>query len=135
MRILHETLPFSALKRLSRITFAKSYDFGLILGLETLYTSEISESDPEKTKTRNYCYFPSQIYEITWEIITKVFQKPLEGLQKSKYRAPRCMRAIKKANGTLHGNAFSEFCNPSSAGRRFLGLGGSEPAGWVDLRV
>ena len=66
---------FFALKRLSRCIFAKSCDFGLILGLETLYTSEISESVPEKTKTRNHCYFPSQIYEIPWKFITKVFRK------------------------------------------------------------
>ena len=83
--ILHETLPFFALKRLSRCTFAKSCDFGLILGLETLYTSEISESVSEKTKTRNHCYFPSQIYEIPWKSLQKS-SKSVRGVAKIENR-------------------------------------------------
>ena len=65
---------FFALQRLSRCTFAKSCDFGLILGLETLYTSEISESVSEKRK-RGTTVTSLPDLQNPMKTITKVFQK------------------------------------------------------------
>ena len=66
---------FFALKRLSRCTFAKSCDFGLILGLETLYTSEISESVSEKNENAEPLLLSLKDWWNPMKIITKVFPK------------------------------------------------------------